>query len=98
MRQIRKFFPLLALSVLLAGCASSDQSLERADNVVIRSSVWGNNHSWSVLVFEYPDGSIKSLNQICQNVIPVWVGGRFDMVFHWSPYRECFVIDGARRR
>ena len=67
--------------------------LEQAQSVIVRSA------ADRAIVVEYEYGDAKVFDVVCGRTLPVWVGEKVNLIFHWTqknPWNddgECYTLD-----
>ena len=88
----------MLLSAGMTGCATEYVTPESSGPVTIRSTKWGDTRSeWSGIVMEYSNGYIKTMDKVCENIVPVWPGMHANLTFSWDSSGNCFHIIAVQR-
>jgi hypothetical protein len=67
--------------------------LEQAQSVIVRVA------ADRAIVVEYENGDAKVFDVVCGRTLPVWVGEKVNLIFHWTPKNswnyngECYTLD-----
>jgi hypothetical protein len=84
---------IVVLALLTHPKAPKQPQLEQAQSVIVRIAA---NRA---IVVEYENGDTKVFDVVCGWTLPVWVGEKVNLIFHWTPYNSwdhsggCYTLD-----